>query len=327
MNTSLPDAFITRLKAILSPEHREETWQALHAPARAFAFRLNPLRLSEGESDRILQWLRERDIPFHPLPGLQAAFWSTAAYRHILSHSHWAETGKLYLQNAGSQWIGQLVDAHPDTEILDLAAAPGSKTTQLAARMHNRGYLAAVEPIRGRYFRLRDNLKRMGVTNCRTFMADGRSIGRKVPGRFDRVLLDAPCSSEGRIRASDPDSHRHWSLRKIREQSRKQKGLILSAWQALRPGGILTYATCSFAPEENELIVAQLLKKAPEAELLPIELPFNHWQPGLTQWQDRPLPDTLQHARRILPTNLFDGFFVARIHKPESSRQRYHPGR
>ncbi|WP_294949362.1 RsmB/NOP family class I SAM-dependent RNA methyltransferase [Sulfurivirga sp.] len=316
MTTALPDLFIERLRRIVPPEKWDAVWQALHAPKRAVGFRLNPLRLSEDGVSPIFDWFAENRIDTTPLSGLFQGFSAPFEHRTALSHSPWSENGQLWLQNPGSQWIGQLVDALPGMEVLDLAAAPGSKTTQLAALMENTGYLAAVEPIRGRYFRLKENLKRMGVENVRTFMADGRSIGRKVPGRFDRVLLDAPCSSEGRMHALEPESLAHWSPRKIREQSRKQKGLILSAWQALKPGGVLTYATCSFAPEENERIIAHLLKKAPEAELLPIELPFDNWQPGLTEWDGRALPEALRHARRILPDGLFDGFFVARVRKP-----------
>ncbi len=311
--THLPSEFVERLRAIVPPERWDAVWQALHTE-KGVGARINPLKAEGGP--RLFERLKNAGLAVQPLGGLQGGFWVPAGQKSALSHRPEAETGEIYIQNPSSQWVGQLVGAQPGEEVLDLAAAPGSKTTQLAAMMDNTGYLAAVEAIKPRYFRLQDNLKRMGVENCRTFLADGRSIGHKVPERFDRVLLDAPCSSEGRISALDADSFAHWSPRKIKEQSRKQRGLILSAWRALKPGGVLTYATCSFAPEENERTVAYLLKKHPEAELLPIELPFDNWQPGLTTWQGKAFPEALQHARRILPTALFDGFFVAQIKKP-----------
>jgi len=313
MSPPLPPAFIERLRAIIPPERWEDVWRALHTP-KAVGARVNSLRAEGGP--RLFEKLKNAGLEVHPLEGLPGGFWVPAGQKSALSHTPEAENGEIYIQNPSSQWVGQLVDARPEMEVLDLAAAPGSKTTQLAALMDNRGYLAAVEPIKGRYFRLQDNLRRMGVRNCRTFLADGRSIGHKVPERFDRVLLDAPCSSEGRISALDADSYAHWSPRKIKEQSRKQRGLIMSAWRALKPGGTLIYATCSFAPEENERTVAHLLKKHPEAELLPIELPFDNWQPGLSEWQGKPFPEAMALTRRILPTELFDGFFVARIKKP-----------
>ena len=95
---------------------------------------------------------------------------------------------------------------------------------------------------------------------------DGRSIGRKVPERFDRVLLDSPCSSESRIRLDDPSTYQHWSPRKTREMVRKQRGLIRSAYLALKPGGELVYCTCAFSVEENEQVVDYLLRREPAAE-------------------------------------------------------------
>ncbi len=313
---SLPAEFVERLRRIVPPEKWDAVWQALHTPKTHFGLRINPLRLPEEGVPLFFSGCENSGIEITPFQGLKWGFYVPIEQKSTLSHSEWAQNGQIYLQNPGSQWIGQQVNARADMEVLDLAAAPGSKTTQLAAHMDNSGYLAAVEPIKSRYYRLKDNLERMGVANCRTFLADGRGIGRKVPERFDRVLLDAPCSSEGRIHATDPDSFTHWSPRKIREQARKQKGLILSAWQALKPGGKLIYATCSFAPEENEMIITRLLKKHPEAELLSIELPFENWQPGLTEWDGKALPKSLALTRRILPNDLFDGFFIARIRKP-----------
>jgi 16S rRNA (cytosine1407-C5)-methyltransferase len=99
----------------------------------------------------------------------------------------------------------------PGETVLDLAAAPGGKTLQLAALMQNSGRLSAVEAVKGRFFRLRANLERGGVTNARTFLMDGRAVGRKCPEMFDRVLLDAPCSSEARFSRLDPRSWAHWS--------------------------------------------------------------------------------------------------------------------
>lgn len=93
----------------------------------------------------------------------------------------------------------------------------------------------------------------------------GERLEKKTPERFDRVLLDAPCSGESRIHQDDPASWQHWKLRKIKEQARKQYGLIRSAFAALKPGGTLLYCTCSFAPEENEAVVSDFLTDTPEA--------------------------------------------------------------
>ena len=104
---------------------------------------------------------------------------------------------------------------------------------------------------RGRFFRLRDNLARHGAENVQTHLADGTRIWRRHPERFDRVLLDAPCSSEGRFRADAPKTYAYWSKKKIAESSRKQRRLCYSAIQCLKPGGVLVYSTCTFAPKKT----------------------------------------------------------------------------
>jgi 16S rRNA (cytosine1407-C5)-methyltransferase len=195
--------------------------------------------------------------------------------------------------------------------VLDLAAAPGGKTLQLAAAMENQGRIAAVEPVKGRFHRLRANLDRCGVTIAALYLADGRAIGAKVPGRFDRVLLDAPCSSEARIRLDAPATYEHWKLRKIRECARKQQRLLLSAFDALKPDGQLLYSTCAFAPEENERVVAYLLERRPAADVLPLALPTAvPAVEGLTSWHGKPIDGRLSAARRIVPDDVWDGFFL-----------------
>ena len=145
--------------------------------------------------------------------------------------------------------------------ILDLGAAPGSKTLQLAELMGNQGRIWAVESVRGRFFRLRDNLARHGAENVQIHLADGTRIWRRHSERFDRVLLDAPCSSEGRFHADAPKTYAYWSQKKIAEASRKQRRLCYSAVQCLKPGGVLVYSTCTFAPEENEAIINRVLRQ------------------------------------------------------------------
>ncbi len=232
-----------------------------------------------------------------------------------ITHSKAATDGEIYIQNPSSHFAVQVLDPQPEEEVLDLAAAPGGKTIAMAAKMGNSGRIAAVEPVPGRFHRLRANLARCGVTNVDLYKKDGRGVGRLVPERFDRVLLDAPCSSEARMRWSQPDSYQHWSLRKIRETSRKQKSLIRSAFTALKPGGELVYCTCSLSPEENELVVQQLLKKT-NARLLPVTPPDVPVLPGLTNWSEKALAPALAQTVRILPGAVWDGFYLARIHKP-----------
>jgi len=250
--------------------------------------------------------------PGTPVPGLAGCFSVSPEARASLLEHPAVAAGRFYPMNPSSVLAARAITACGGMEVLDLAAAPGGKTLLLAMAMGNRERIAAVEPVKARFHRMRANLTRCGVTNVQFYAADGRRIGSKVPGRFDRVLLDAPCSSEARIRLEDPATYGHWKPRKIRETARKQRGLIRSGFEALKPGGEMIYCTCAFAPEENELVVSHLLETEPDACLLPLDTPG---VPGLTVWADRPLGSSLALTRRVLPDDLYDGFFLARIGK------------
>ena len=254
--------------------------------------------------------------PFgEPVTGMDGLFSVEADARERVTRNGGALAGWMYPLNPSSMLAVEALAPRPGEEVLDLAAAPGGKTVAVAARMKNTGRIAAVEAVRGRFHRLRANLQRCGVSNAHLYLADGRSIGRKVPERFDRVLLDAPCSSEARIRLGDPATHTHWKPRKIREASVKQAGLLRSAYRALKPGGLLVYCTCSFAPEENELVVSRLLKAEPGADLEPMEFPGVPQMRSLAEWRGQGCDDRLVRAVRVLPDDLWDGFFVCRIRK------------
>jgi 16S rRNA (cytosine1407-C5)-methyltransferase len=306
LDISIPTGLVPlfeRLAAIYGKEEQQRIQVTLLAPKRVAWFR-NPLRPADSLP------------PGDPVAGLNGCFALPADDRDVLMTHPAVEAGSAYPTNPSSIVAARALAVRPELEVLDLAAAPGGKTLQLAAAMENRGRIAAVEAVKGRFHRMRANLTRCGVTISDLYLADGRTIGRKVPERFDRVLLDSPCSSESRIRLDEPASYRHWSTRKSKEMVRKQRGLIRSAYLALKPGGEMTYCTCAFSAEENELVVDYLLRRESGAELLALNLPSAvSALPGLTAWQGKSLDPRLAVARRILPDDLFDGFFVARIRK------------
>lgn len=248
-----------------------------------------------------------------PVAGM-AGMWSLPRNSDFTNHPA-ATAGKVYIQNPSSLLAVRVLDPQPEEEVLDLAAAPGGKTIAMAAAMANTGRIAAVEPVKGRFHRLRANLARCGVTNAALYQRDGRGVGKAVPARFDRVLLDAPCSSEARMRWDDPASFKHWSRRKVKETQRKQKSLLRSAYAALKPGGILVYCTCSFGVEENEAVVQHLLDKS-DAQLMPITNAPSHSRPGVSHWQGKALAEAMAQTLRILPRGVWDGFYIARLTKP-----------
>ncbi len=312
------------MQQILPASDLDRVLATFSLPRRA-AVRINPLR---GEPPETIRRLLASGIELTPIDWSSHAFSIPEAQRETVSHLPAAEQGQVYLQSLSSQLAAVLLAPQPGDQVLDLAAAPGGKAAHLAALMQNDGLLSCVEPIKDRFYRLQANLKRQGVTIARFYRTDGRTVGKKVGPRFDRVLLDAPCSGEARFTTTEPASFETWSPRKIKETSWKQIGLIASAFESLKPGGRLLYATCSFAPEENEQVVASLLDRFPDsAELLPIDIPQLQPQeslaepsatmvpirPGLTTWEEEIFPADLRHTVRILPNEFYDGFFLALI--------------
>jgi 16S rRNA (cytosine1407-C5)-methyltransferase len=260
---------------------------------------------------------------FEPAGWLPEAFTARldSAQRRRLTESAAVRQGRVYIQDLASMTAPLLLGPRPGESVLDLAAAPGGKTIQMAAMMENTGTLSAVESVRARFFRLRANLSNCGATMVRAYLRDGRSVGRKTPERFDRVLLDAPCSGEARFDRRNPQTWQYWGLKKIKEAARKQKGLIRSALKALKPGGLLLYCTCSFAPEENERIVHDLLvEKGDAVQVVPAELPLPNVQPGLAGWEGNAFDRRLTQATRILPTAEMDGSFLCLLRKTDGIR-------
>lgn len=315
---SLPADFLSRFDQLCPPTLQAEALASFQRP-KAASFRLN---LLHPEADSVIPALRAAGLTPEPVAWAQAqgvmAWQCPPAQRDALTHGAWANDGRLYIQSLSSMLAPILLAPTADDWVLDLAAAPGGKTILMAEMMGNAGKISAVEPVSGRFHRLKANLERMGISNTRCYLKDGREIGRLKPDSFQRVMLDAPCSSESRFRADEPDSTEHWSLRKVTECARKQERLILSAFDALAPGGHLLYCTCSYAPEENERVVAHLLKKRDAAEVLPMPdwlHQLSNITAGLTSWQDKALPEACTHTVRVWPTAEMDGFYLALVRK------------
>ena len=313
---SLPEAFTERLEKIVPREQFESIIRTFDAPKRV-TFRFNPLKTTPAELEAELA--REGIVA-------EKVGWSIleGVYRIVpedklrLTQTPAFYEGRLYIQNLSSMVAPVLLAPRPEETVLDLAAAPGGKTLMLAGMMENTGWLSAVELQRERFFRLCDNLKHQGVTNAHTYMTDGRSVGKKCPLMFDRILLDAPCSSEARFKTHEPKSMSYWSVHKVKETSKLQRRLLLSAFDALKPGGKLLYSTCSFSPEENESPLQHLLERHGEhLKTIPLTLPFDNVQKPLTRWGKEIYDERIQNAVRILPTDTIDGFFICLLEKLE----------
>lgn len=312
----LPEAFLDRLRQQMSPATYEAILEAFRAP-RVTSFRINTLKADRAG---VVPALEAAGLHVHDVPWMPDAFWVPPEDREALLASAPYAGQQLYVQNLSSMVPPLVLDPQPGERVLDLAAAPGSKTLQIACAMRGDGELAAVEVVKGRFFKLRHNLEAQGATTVRTFLQDGTRVWRYRPEHFDRVLLDAPCSSEGRFHVSDPASYAYWSPRKVKEMVRKQQRLLFSAVQCLKPGGMLVYATCSLAPEENEGVLDKVLRTFGDALVVePLGVELEVMQPPLSSWKGRGFDHDLSDARRILPSAFHEGFFIARLRKRAST--------
>ncbi len=318
MTSPLPDLFIERLQSIF-PTALHTALIATFALEKSVCFRLNTLKTSEPA---FLQAAELLGLSIEKINAYPNTYLIPADQKSLLTHSNLFTDGHCYVQNLSSMVPVFLLAPNKHERILDMAAAPGSKTTQIAVSMENQGWISAVEINKSRFFKLKANLKTQGIENVHTYLMDGGDVWKKCPEQFDKILLDAPCSSESRFNQNSPESFAYWSEKKIREMVKKQKRLIFSAFLSLKPGGHLIYSTCSFAPEENELVLHYLLRKFDgNAQLEAISLPFENTQPGFTSWKNKALNETIHHAVRILPNDIMDGFFVCKILKKESTQK------
>lgn len=312
---ALPELFLQRFQLIVPPERYEQCLRSFSDPV-AVGARVNTL-LAEREA--IFQALCDAGFHLHTVAWCPDAFWLPPYERDALLASEWVQNRLVYVQNLSSMIPPLVLAPQPGEAVLDLCAAPGGKTLHMAALMRGKGDLIAVEAVRGRFFTLRENLQQYGAPFAHTVQAEGEWLWKRWRGRFDAVLLDAPCSSEGRFRADDPTTFRYWGLKKIADMVRKQKSLLYSAVQCLKPGGRLVYSTCTFAPEENEGIIGHALKKfGGRVEVVPIPIEVEGVLPAQGEWEGRAYPEPVRFARRILPSETMEGFFVCMMVKREA---------
>ncbi|MFB6233479.1 MAG: RsmB/NOP family class I SAM-dependent RNA methyltransferase [Haloarculaceae archaeon] len=221
--------------------------------------------------------------------------------------------GWLHGQEEVSALPARVLDPQPGERVWDACAAPGSKTTQLAALTEDAGTLVATDSNLGRIAALRSNAERLGVTSVAVTNEDARNHSLKpFAGRtYDRALVDVPCSCEGTVR-KNPDTLAEWTLDHVRGIAGVQKGLLRRAVQVTREGGSVVYSTCTFAPEENEAVLDYVLAEEP-CRMVEIDLPLES-SPGITDWDGESYDPSVRLGRRIYPHhNDTGGFFCAKL--------------
>ena len=301
-----PQEFIDRYSQFI-PDF-DAFLDAMQRPLRR-TFRVNTLKATR---EQVLELMA--DLKPEPLPWFELGFSLSDGEGLGKRIEHFI--GLIYVQEAASMAPPLVLQPQPGERVMDIAAAPGSKTTEMSAMMQNTGLIISNDPSPTRVRGLIGNVDRAGCLNVAVCRMDGASLGRAVAGTCDRVLVDAPCSSEGTIRKS-AQALDHWSVAAIERFPSVQRRLIVAGYLALKPGGVMVYSTCTVAPEENESVVAHLLTRHPEAEVCSGELPGLVTRPGLREWSGESFPEAVSRCRRILPQdNDTEPFFVASIRRP-----------
>lgn len=307
--------FIERMKLLLGKDFKEYEEILKKPPVRSI--RVNTLKISPEKLKKRLEkkgWKIKQPWEDYPevmilesnlLPGELGR-----ALEHLL--------GYYYVQELASMLPIIALKPKPDETILDLCAAPGSKTTQIAAEMKNIGLIIANEIHLGRIKILASNLERCGVTNTIITRKEGRVLCSKLKQKdfkFDKILLDTPCSGEGTLR-STPATYLMWNPKTIKRLSRLQKQLFEAAFEILKVGGEIIYSTCTHAPEENEGVIDYALERFKnQINIEQIKLPIK-CRSGISKWQDKEYNKKVKQACRIYPQdNNTEGFFITKLKK------------
>ena len=306
--------FIERLNLLLKNKEDVDNFLETAKTAPKKSIRVNTLKISPEELVKRLKAKNWKITQLKDYPEI-------IQIQSILKPGELGTTkehllGYYYVQEITSMMPILALKPKSDDILLDLCAAPGSKTTQTAALMENKGTIIANDVSIGRIKILSANLERCGITNTLVTRHPANELCEKLEKinmKFDKILIDAPCSAEGNIRCS-PRTLLEWSEPLLKSLSKKQKKIASSAIGLLKEDGEIIYSTCTHSPEENEIIVQYLINNF-NLKIIPIKLPIKT-RPGLTKWKNQEFHPDMKHAVRIYHhDNDMEGFFLCKLKK------------
>ncbi|OGC45471.1 hypothetical protein A2V49_02900 [candidate division WWE3 bacterium RBG_19FT_COMBO_34_6] len=263
------DIFINKIQKIFGPKYLRVLQHLYTRPN--LSFRINNNKISEKDALSRLK-LAGFGIKAGPLHNSFILISSPPNKR--LSETELFEKGYIYIQSLSSMIPVLMLDPKQGDNILDLCAAPGSKTSQITDIVSDKAHVVAVDNNKKRMYKLSENIKNQNIKNVEIIYSNGVGLERKYRnfvGFFDKVLVDAPCSNEGLICLTDPDSFYYWNPKLPKKLSKLQKKLVSSAINMLKPGGALVYSTCTFSREENEDVVAWIVEKFKNMSLIEVK--------------------------------------------------------
>lgn len=297
----LPEAFCQRMQRLLGAEY--EAFRTSYDEDRYYGLRRNPLKSSE-------------EVFMAKMPyTLEKVRWAREGYYYRAEEQPGKdvlhEAGVYYIQEPSAMAVVEVLDPQPGERILDLCAAPGGKSTQIAGRMHGTGLLVANEMVFDRARILSQNVERMGIRNCVVCSEEPKRMAELFPAFFDRIVVDAPCSGEGMFR-KDGTAVEQWSEDHVRMCAERQRMILGEASKCLKPGGVLVYSTCTFAPEENEETVSRFVRE--QEDFVIEEIPHDAaFAPGRAEWTTQPAAG-IEHTLRLWPHRLpGEGHYIARL--------------
>lgn len=303
-----------KIEAHFDEEARARIRAGLAAAAkRPVTLRANALR---ADRDEIAAALDEAGIAWEGVSWYPDAFVLADVRERVLWELPLYQEGKVYLQSLSSMLPPLALAPRAGADILDMCAAPGGKTSQIAALTGGAAHLTACEMSIPRAERLEHNLAKLGCRNVQVMRTDARRLDEFFS--FDQILLDAPCTGSGTVRAGDPRAAERITPKLLDRVTRSQRALLDRALSALKPGGSLVYSTCSVLPAENEDQVERALRRHRDCEVKPIALAgADEGELGLPL-----LPGRVAGALTVCPTRAFEGFFMVRIEKGAAARRR-----
>lgn len=291
---TLPQAFVERMRADLGAE--ADIFFASYESPRAYGLRRNPLKCEKERFEQLLPW------PLTPVNWADEGYYYSETDRPGKHVYH--EMGLYYIQEPSAMCVAQIADPQPGEIVLDLCAAPGGKSTQIAGRMAGEGLLICNEIVPNRAKILAQNIERMGVKNAVVLNHSPQELEQRFPSFFDRIIVDAPCSGEGMFHKEEA-ALSEWSPENVQMCADRQREILACAVNMLSPGGVLVYSTCTFAPAEDEDMIRWLLETYPDLALQPIDTAALGISDG-----------TLEGTGRIYPhRQRGEGHFVARLKK------------
>lgn len=303
----LPEKFVNDLYEVYTPVTVDKILLGMTGD-RFVTLRVNAIKYNIYD---LMTRFKEENIKFERVSWFKEALIIKNVKEKDIQKMDIYEKGYIYFQSLSSMVPPLVLKPKSGEAVLDMTAAPGSKTTELAMLMKNEGYILANELDKIRYERLKFNVALQGADKIvEVINRRGEKLGEEHMEKFDKVLLDTPCSGEGRFIVTSPATYRNWSERTIKELVKLQKKLLTSGYKALKKGGELVYSTCTINCEENEYVLDWALKNL-KLKLVDIDIDIKDSIKGNNQGWDK----SIEKAIKILPSKTMEGFFVAKFIK------------